>query len=70
MNTRRSSKPWRLVIAGNDYPQRSEAATQDAVAEHKATTQANRIIVEKWNAGCWDEWLRWTRDSNGTWKAE
>ncbi|MFF8902571.1 hypothetical protein ACF082_34455 [Streptomyces lydicus] len=70
MNPHRPSKPWRLRVAGTYYPQRSEAATRDAVAEHKATTQANQIIVEKWQAGNWGEWLRWVRDNNGTWKAE
>ncbi|MFE1767238.1 hypothetical protein ACFW81_23845 [Streptomyces angustmyceticus] len=70
MTTRRPSKPWRLVIDGSPYPQRSEAATQDAVAEHKATAQANQIIVEKWEAGHWGEWLRWVRDRDGNWTAE
>lgn len=70
MTARRPSKPWRLAIDGSHYPQRSEAAMQAAVAEHKATTEADRIVVEKWSAGQWGEWLRWVRDSDGNWNAE
>ncbi|MEU2358602.1 hypothetical protein ABZ599_37520 [Streptomyces misionensis] len=73
MASSRPSKPWRLVIPSPDgpvyKPQRSEAATRDAADAEKTTTTADRIVVEKWQNGRWDEWLRWVR-SGGTWRAE
>ncbi|MGW1988024.1 hypothetical protein ACWCPJ_37220 [Streptomyces collinus] len=73
MASTRPSKPWRLVIPSPDgpayKPQRSEAATRDAVDEEKANTSADRIVVEKWQDGRWEEWLRWVR-SGSTWRAE
>ncbi|MGI5485131.1 hypothetical protein [Streptomyces lavendofoliae] len=72
MHARRPSKPWRLVVSSPDgpvtKPQRSEAATHTAIDEEKQTN-ADRIIVEKWADGRWDEWIRWVRTDN-TWHAE
>lgn len=73
MTVRRPSKAWRIVVPSPDgpaiKPQRSETATRDAVEAEKQTTTADRITVEKWQDGRWDEWLRWVRtDSN--WHAE
>lgn len=70
MTSKRPSKPWRIVIGLDTHPQRSEAATQAAVDEYKATTSASRIIIQKWSAGSWDEWLRWTRTEAGNWVAK
>ncbi|MFG2532807.1 hypothetical protein [Streptomyces sp. NPDC048516] len=70
MSTKRPSKAWRIVIGTDIYPQRSETATRDAVAEHKATTSANRIVIQKWGAGSWSEWLRWNRTEGGNWVAQ
>ena len=73
MLSARPSKPWRLVISSPDgpvyKPQRSEATTRDAVDAEKTTTTADRITVEKWQDGRWDEWLRWVR-CGSTWRAE
>lgn len=73
MATARPSKPWRLAVPspnGPVYkPQRSEAAIRDAVEAEKAISTADRIVVEKWEDGRWDEWLRWVRSGN-TWHAE
>ena len=73
MSATRPSKIWRIVVPSPDgpvvTPQRSEAATRDAGEAEKKTTTADRIIVEKWQDGRWDEWLRWVcTDSN--WHAE
>lgn len=73
MASARPSKPWRLVIPSPEgpvcKPHRSEGAARDAVDAEKTTTTADRIVVEKWQDGRWDEWLRWVR-SHGTWRAE
>jgi hypothetical protein len=73
VSTRRPSKIWRIVVPSPDgpieKPQRSETAVREAVETEKQTTNANRIVVQKWEDGQWDEWLRWVRtDSN--WHAE
>lgn len=69
----RPSKPWRLATPSPDgpvhKPQRSEAATRAAVEEEKRTTTADRILVEKWEDGRWEEWLRWVRNGDG-WQAQ
>ena len=69
MAARRPSKIWRIVVPSPDgpieKPQRSEAATRDAVEAEKQTTTADRITVQKWQDGQWGEWIRWVRiDSN------
>ena len=73
MTVRRPSKIWRLVVSSPEgpikKPQSSEAAARDAVEKEKQTTTGNRILVQKWQDGQWDQWLRWVRTGN-SWHAE
>jgi hypothetical protein len=73
MTARRPSKPWRLVVSSPDgpicRPQHSETAARDAAEPEKQTTTADRIIMQKWDDGRWDEWLRWVR-TDSTWHAK
>ncbi|MEV5730325.1 hypothetical protein AB0N50_31725 [Streptomyces pharetrae] len=73
MTARRPSKPWRLVVSSPDgpicKPQHSETAARDAAESEKQTTTADRINMQKWDDGRWDEWLRWVR-TDSTWHAK
>ncbi len=64
---------WRLVIPSPDgpayKPHRSEAVTRDAAEQEKANTTADLIVVEQWQNGHWEEWVRWVRSGN-TWRAK
>ena len=73
MVTRRSSKIWRIVVPSPDgpieKPQRSEAAAREAGEVETQTITANRITVQKCQAGQWGEWIRWVRTDNN-WHAK
>lgn len=72
-STPRPVRPWRLSLPSPDGPIhkafRSEATVRAAAEDEKSTTTADRIIVERWSAGVWNEWLRWVRKGHD-WEAE
>lgn len=72
MTARRPSKPWRLVVSSPDARSaglNAQRLLPGTPRTEKQTTTADRIIVQKWDDGRWDEWLLWVR-TDSTWHAE